>query len=842
MSALQTLKSTMARRDSINFKILNTSNIFDSLYQNNPRMIPETFQPECLKMHINVQPKCPVTKCNGRTAKSDKKDNKRKNTRKKITTTDSSSDVQPDGAKFSIVRFFKSKKQVEEKIAFQTTNPDTSQPNNARNTIKPSDVKILSCDNDAVDFLTACALRNSNSEVNAERNSSTDQIRYYIPKSSPLKTFFNFSVPDVQILDCLITLNDIIPICRDYEEDDLIDNNERAGSSDGNDLCNETYQASNTIAKKIDSKYVAEESRFEDLLDDSSKSNESDGFVTEEETNMVNSVRREDTDDLKIMLKDTSGLEDIELGEFEAILNEMSDDSDNNTRVDDSNTVQTRTENIDIRHDTDIKGPIKNFAIDDNVGFYGTRLQETGKVTDPFNLPRQTENSVENCRRKDEANARQSSLYESKNESLLNVTQAINEIARLNANSSVARALDKSEDDIFEDESFSEKCSVRQIKDSGKSNIKGSNDQMDLDESTHLNCGHSATNSDFNIEEYKWDDYFEMSIDPVPDHAVKIHENSEKLKQVESKVEARARHSDSNDWISVEKSFSSARKNIPSTSLANKLANVKKRWSSKRDCTNRHIESEEDSASNMFAKKRERSIHHERSYFFDEMENDVGGSEGAPERRKRVKPVDIRRRSSRKSRKIKNQFIDDEAKASSNDEETTTEESSETDHDLEDFVSYTQNVHDTTEVQAHYLQSIRSPIKRHGYIFKEPRPLASNIEIYSQPVIEIDESYMNDSFCVAGDTEDETMPNPVEELSELEEAERELKRRKRKRVRFDELQDSRRKKTKQNKRRNIINCYSSSEDETEKLRQQIKNESNCSYWHDRDGEVTSKSE
>lgn len=761
--------------------------------------------------------------------------------------SDSSLDVQPDGAKFSIVRFFKNKKQVEERNALQTPNPDTNQPNNARNTIKPSDVKVLSCDNDAVDFLTACVLRNSNSEVNAERHPNTDQIRYYIPKFSPLRKFFNFSVPGVEILDCLITLNDIVPICRDREEGGLIDNNERAESSDGNDLCNDTYQPSNIIAKNIDSKYVAEESKFEDLLDDSSKSNESDGSVTEEETNKVNSVRREDTDDLKIMLESTSGLQDLELGEFEDILDEMSDDSDNNTRVDGSNTVQTWTENIDIRHDTDIKGSIKNFTIDDNVGFYGTRLQETDKVTDPFNLPRQTENSVENCRRKDEANARQSNLYESKNESVLSVTQAINEIARLNVNSSLARAIDKSEDDIFQDESFSENGSVREIKDSRKSNVKGSNDQMD--ESTRLNCRHSATNSDFNIEDYKWDDYFEMSIGPVQDQAVKIHENCEKLIQVESEVEARARHSDSSrDWISVEKSFSFARKNIPGTSLANKLANVKKCWSSKRDCTNRHIEGEEDSASNLFAKKREGSIHRERSYFFDETENDVGGSESAGKRRKRVKLVDIRKHRSRKSRNVRNEFIDDEAKASSNDEETMSEASSETDHDLEDFVSYTQNIHDASEVHAHYLQSIRSPIKRHGYLFKEPRPLDSSIEIYSQPVTEINESYMNvsessynflrskrsyfsvvvhfqDSFCVAEDAEEETMPNRVEELSELEEAERELKRRKRKGARCEELQDNRRKKTKQNKRRNIIDCYSSSEDETEKLRQQIKHES-----------------
>lgn len=73
----------MARRVSLNNRILNTSNIFSSLYQNSPRMIPDIFKPECLKMHINVQPKTPVTK--GKKQKADKENNKRQNTLKKVT-------------------------------------------------------------------------------------------------------------------------------------------------------------------------------------------------------------------------------------------------------------------------------------------------------------------------------------------------------------------------------------------------------------------------------------------------------------------------------------------------------------------------------------------------------------------------------------------------------------------------------------------------------------------------------------------------------------------------------------------------------------------------------------
>jgi len=58
----QNLKSTLSKRDSLNNKILNTSNIFSSMYENNPRMIPKQFIPECHKIHIVALPKTPNAK------------------------------------------------------------------------------------------------------------------------------------------------------------------------------------------------------------------------------------------------------------------------------------------------------------------------------------------------------------------------------------------------------------------------------------------------------------------------------------------------------------------------------------------------------------------------------------------------------------------------------------------------------------------------------------------------------------------------------------------------------------------------------------------------------------
>uniref|UniRef100_V9IHB0 Fanconi anemia group M protein n=1 Tax=Apis cerana TaxID=7461 RepID=V9IHB0_APICE len=72
----ETLKSTIARRDSLNYKVLNTNNIFSSLYQNNPRMIPDILIPECLKMHISIQPKTPVIKYKNRKREANNKEKK----------------------------------------------------------------------------------------------------------------------------------------------------------------------------------------------------------------------------------------------------------------------------------------------------------------------------------------------------------------------------------------------------------------------------------------------------------------------------------------------------------------------------------------------------------------------------------------------------------------------------------------------------------------------------------------------------------------------------------------------------------------------------------------------
>lgn len=159
---------------------------------------------------------------------------------------------------------------------------------------------------------------------------------------------------------------------------------------------------------------------------------------------------------------------------------------------------------------------------------------------------------------------------------------------------------------------------------------------------------------------------------------------------------------------------------------------------------NRLSKSKVSTKNNSHVNEKNRSVSFNTSCFFNDLKDvDVMEIDSTKSKQFNVLSTGKRKRV-RKRKKVRNQFIDDEAQVSSNDENETTDESSGTDQDLEDFVSYTQNVHDTTDMQAHYLQTVRSPLKGYnGFLFKRPRTPDPSIEIYSQPVSQAHESYLN---------------------------------------------------------------------------------------------------
>lgn len=59
---VQTLNQALSKKDSLNSKVLQSSNIASSLYQSSPRMVPANVTPECTPIFIKAQPKTPKVK------------------------------------------------------------------------------------------------------------------------------------------------------------------------------------------------------------------------------------------------------------------------------------------------------------------------------------------------------------------------------------------------------------------------------------------------------------------------------------------------------------------------------------------------------------------------------------------------------------------------------------------------------------------------------------------------------------------------------------------------------------------------------------------------------------
>ncbi|XP_014236277.1 Fanconi anemia group M protein [Trichogramma pretiosum] len=192
------------------------------------------------------------------------------------------------------------------------------------------------------------------------------------------------------------------------------------------------------------------------------------------------------------------------------------------------------------------------------------------------------------------------------------------------------------------------------------------------------------------------------------------------------------------------------------------------------------------------------------------------------------------RKKSRARKRILNDFIEDEAEISS--DMDTSEGSEGEDDDLEDFVSYTQEVPDKVDMQAHYLRTINEDlVKNDGFVFRKPSNHVPDHEVFSQPMqSQMNDTYMNDSFCVAEATQ--YVEEVDEDLSLLADLELNLEKKRRTRSKkksdkFKDFENQRRKKNKfvvvhsSDSSSDNNHETSSSEDETEAMRKQVLEES-----------------
>ncbi|XP_018404700.1 PREDICTED: Fanconi anemia group M protein [Cyphomyrmex costatus] len=818
----ENLKSTLSRRDSLNNKILHTSNIFSSLYNNNPRMIPNQFTPECHKMHIIALPKTPNVK--------EKRRKKNVNKRKEAFSVKQKENSSKKGnlSQSSMMRFVTDKcnEQNRDKTCNILTQL-TMQNNN--NKINPNNVKLLTDDNAGIDFLTLYTVRKSEEEMSSE-TVKPKMDTTYIPAPKPIEDLFSFVVKNE---------NEIIQ-CNDYINND--------NSNFWCTIRNEGNVHSNEI-------------RFEDILDDSSDTNETvvsciNQRITDIEINSNNISTSETKKDNEILTHirtelSTNALEDQESTIFENILNESFSSVEKNLEEEDvfenilnksfssvennlenkDNTALQNTEsnlsNIFIKNAGEInvsnEANVNTFHEEDNVRTNLSSSMKPSKSDKYANLIDEIQDVDFNSDVdisdfiKCDSNKNKSIRNFKAEESLLSITQAIGEIARVKKNLATSR-----KSFVNKEESIN-KESTGWISVNIKNDIKA--EKNDPNSRTgNITLANTHCNSVVELRTVKQD--FDFLNDSDEDFII-TEDSAKKFNELEScyfrnssknlKDDIRYMPSTSKNSVIRNGYFDDTSETLETKDDYFNISNLK-RCSASTPKNNRH------SKLSLKRNKVQQNSSTINLNFFKVSDKYVNNTtekkvfKSSPDTPKQISPLNkkIAKKSKCKLKRknnVKNEFIDDEAEVDS--DVSSDEIVSIDDEDFGDFVSYTQFSQEQVDMHAYYLQTVKSPVKKPGaFHFRKPRSPDPNIvEIYSQLSPQIQNSYVYDSFCVAEDVEPSIL---VHDDLLLERMEKKLEQNKRKHL----CSNKNAKRTKK-KKMNILNCSVSSEDELEQLRIQV---------------------
>ncbi|CAL1688362.1 unnamed protein product [Lasius platythorax] len=807
----ENLKSTLSKRDSLNNKILNTNNIFSSLYENNPRMIPSQFTPECFKMHIIAPPKTPNVK-----GKRKKKGNEKKEIKKKneafITKQKESSSIKKDTNQSSMMKFLTNKCNEWNQNTCNILTQSTTQSNNLHSTINPNNVKLLSDDNAGVDFLTLCAVKRSEEEISSETVRKMDTT--YIPTPKSVKDLFNFILPDIEVIDCLpfftgfkdISLaeekgyeDDLSTQCKNNEDENIHNNNDCIDIDDNNFWCTIRNE------KNIDDNEI----RFEDILDESSDSNKTtishlDQQVRDIEINSLNikAFVSDTKDDNKAItdIEVSNNTTDLESSLFENILNESLSSIE-----DDVENEEMSRQNIVSSNSPNVSANIENINVtsENIVNTFDDKENEMQDLD--FNSDDDINEFVRH------KSSRNKSIHNSRmDESLLSITQAIDVIAGVNKDLKISPKPSVCKEKSI-DENSTGWISVNTKNETkiGKRNTSSriGNKLSNLCNSTAKSC---TTKQDFDFLDDS-DEDFMITEDNVKKfnelESCYFRDMSKNWEDENNCLPSTSRNSEiKNDYFDNTSKYSEAK----SCYYDNTSTNMKPRGTST-PTTNRRVRLSLKRDKNQHPDEIDLSLFEAPSRCMNNTKDESILESNSPKQMfssdKTIAQKIKRKHKGRNN--VKNEFIDDEAEVDSDvssDETIIIDE----EEDLADFVSYTQPQQDQ-DMHAHYLQTIKSPIKRPGaFHFRKLRSPDSDREIYSQLSSQVQDSYLYDSFCVKEDVEPSIL---VDNDTILERAERELERNRRKHICSD-------KKTRHVKRQKT-NHSESSEDEIEQLRIQV---------------------
>lgn len=654
--------------------------------------------------------------------------------------------------------------------------PLTTQNNNKHNTINPNNVKLLTDDNAGIDFLTLCAVKKSEKEMSSEVESKMDTT--YVPAPKPIKDLFNFVVPDIEIINCLSSLTeDNLTQCKNEDnlsmqsknnEDENIYNTNDCIIVDDDNFCCTIRNERNADNSEI---------RFEDILDESSDSNETavlNQLITDMEIDSLNTDKAS-TSDMKEDNKVTTGtkteltntLEDLEPTIFENILNESFSSEDDlkdkddialqNTEPPHSSNVFTKiAEEINVTHETNI---IDTFHDKDNaktnqnlstsMKFPKPQMNQVNKfvsfIDDIQDIDFNSDDDISEFVKRD-SNKNKSTRNSKTEESLLSITQAIGEIAQAKKNLETSTKVNKEKEESINEDS------TGWISVNIKNEIKVEKSEMNL-KTNNTTLSNIHCNSAVKTSTVK--ENLDLLNDSDEDFMI-TEDNAKKFNELES-CYFRNSLKDSKDTSCM-----------PSTSRDSEIrhdyfGNILKNLKAKDTYSDNTLQSLKPCGMSTPKNEKRPKLSLKRniiqqgsdmidlSFFkasekYENNTKDKNFLKPSSDALKQIVPSNekMTRKSTHKLKhkdNARNQFIDDEAKVdsdASSDEIVITD-----DEDFGDFVSYTQIPQDQVDMHAHYLQTIKSPIKRPGaFHFREPRSSNSDIEIYSQFSSQMQDSYL----------------------------------------------------------------------------------------------------
>lgn len=647
----------------------------------------------------------------------------------------------------------------------------TTQSNKLHNTINPNNVKLLFDDNAGVDFLTLCAVKRSEEEVSSKTVHKMDTT--YVPAPKPIKDLFNFILPDIEVIDCLSSFtrvkdislaedkrceDDLSMQCKNNENETIHNNNDCIDINDNNFWC--TIQN----VKNIDDNEI----RFEDILDESSDSDKTtishlDQQVRDIEINSINveaSVSNTKDNDkvTDIGIEVPNNTTDLETSLFENILNESFssiEDNSENEEIPRQNIISSNSPNVfvNIENINITSENIVNTFDKDNVTKSNSNLSLFKVPAQPnqMNIRSFTDEIQDlNFDSDDDINefvrhksSRNKSIHNSKmDESLLSITQAIDAIAGMKKNSKISP-----KPSICNEESIDESAGWISVNTKNETKIETRNTSPKIENKLSNLCN-STPKSHTVKQKFDFLDDSDEDFMFTEDNVKKFNElescyfrdTSKNYEDKNSCLPSTSRNSESkSDYFDINMSKHSESKSYYDNSSTNMKPH-----------TSTHTSTSINNKRAVLSLKRNKIQHPDKidlslfeapKYTNNKKDKNILVSSSPKQMFPSNKTIEQKIKRGRKHRNnVKNEFIDDEAEVdsdASSDETIIIDED-----DLADFVSYTQH-QDSDDMHAHYLQTIKSPIKRPGaFHFRKPPSPNLDRELYSQPLSQVQDSYL----------------------------------------------------------------------------------------------------